>query len=295
LTEVRQGFETKLVRKESDGHPIPEPPANLFRRVDFKSAIGDLGAYITVDPQDGKKHPAIVWISGGDCSTINEGAWRKSPKSNDQTACQFREAGIVTMFPSLRGGNNNPGFHEGFYGEVDDVISAARFLAAQPYVDPHRIYLGGHSSGGTMVLLAAESSAIFRAVFAIGPIHDLRAFPPQQMNQFLQFNTSNQREYELRAPILWLNSIEVPTFAFAGTERDGALYAVQAMTRESKNPKIHLFTVSAANHFDILAPTNELIAKKILNDKGDDCNIDFTVEEVNKNFAESKRQTSYGR
>ena len=40
------------------------------------------------------------------------------------------------MFPSLRGGNDNPGAKEGFLGEVDDVIAAADFLAKQPYVDP---------------------------------------------------------------------------------------------------------------------------------------------------------------
>jgi hypothetical protein len=39
------------------------------------------------------------------------------------------------MFPSLRGGNDNPGAREGFYGEVDDVVAASEFLARQPYVD----------------------------------------------------------------------------------------------------------------------------------------------------------------
>ena len=38
-----------------------------------------------------------------------------------------------------------------------------RFLAAQPYVDPARIYLGGHSTGGTLALLVAECSETFRA------------------------------------------------------------------------------------------------------------------------------------
>ena len=34
------------------------------------------------------------------------------------------------MFPSLRGGNNNPGSKEGFFGEVDDVLAAADLLQA---------------------------------------------------------------------------------------------------------------------------------------------------------------------
>ena len=65
------------------------------------------------------------------------------------------------MFPSLRGGNDNPGNKEGFLGEVDDVLAAADFLSKQEFVDPNRIYLGGHSTGGTLVLLVAACSNKF--------------------------------------------------------------------------------------------------------------------------------------
>ena len=42
------------------------------------------------------------------------------------------------LFPSLRGGNQNPGVKEGFFGEVDDLLAAANFLAKQGFVDPNR-------------------------------------------------------------------------------------------------------------------------------------------------------------
>ena len=73
----------------------------------------------------------------------------------------FRQAGIMMMFPSLRGGNENSGPKEGFLGEVDDILAAADFLAKQEYVDPQRIYLGGHSTGGTLVLLTADCTDRF--------------------------------------------------------------------------------------------------------------------------------------
>ena len=46
------------------------------------------------------------------------------PRSNDQNATAYPKAGVVTYFPSLRGGNLNPGRGEGFLGEVDDIIAA---------------------------------------------------------------------------------------------------------------------------------------------------------------------------
>jgi len=131
LTEARRGFKSRLTPRESARQPVPEPPPNVFRLVRYESAPGKLAAYLTPDPADGKKHPAIVWITGGDCKTIDEGVWRDADRSNDQTAAAFRKAGIVMMFPSLRGGNDDPGVNEGFLGEVDDVLAATDYLAGQ--------------------------------------------------------------------------------------------------------------------------------------------------------------------
>ena len=44
-------------------------------------------------------------------------------------------------------------------------------------------------------------------------------------------------------------------------------------------------TVKGANHFDVLATTNRLIAEKILRDTGPTCNLSFTEAELNKPFA----------
>jgi dipeptidyl aminopeptidase/acylaminoacyl peptidase len=190
------------VRQKKAGQPLPQPPANLFSIVHYDSPAGKLAAYLTPDPGDGARHPAIVWITGGDCNTIDDAIWQEQPPENEQSASAFRKAGIVQMFPSLRGGNSNPGSKEGFFGEVDDVLGAAQFLTRQEYVDPQRIYLGGHSSGGTLVLLvAAAASDRFRAVFSFGPADDLHKYG----TEYQPFDTSNAREFELRAPARWLH------------------------------------------------------------------------------------------
>jgi dienelactone hydrolase len=280
LVEARRGFQTTLIRRESVGEPVAEPPAELFRVVRYDAPGGKLAAYLTPDPMDGGKHPAIVWIAGGDCNTIGEGNWIEGPPDNDQSASVFRKAGMVMMFPSLRGGNDNPGVKEGFLGEVDDVLAAADYLAKQEYVDPDRIYLGGHSTGGTLVLLAAEcSSDRFRAVFSFGPAAVVSGYGAE----FLPFDASNEREIKLRSPGYWLHAIQVPTFVFEG-DQWGNMAALKAMTVASTNPQVHFLPVRGADHFSVLAPTTRLIAEKITRDDGPACNLAFTAQEVEKPF-----------
>lgn len=280
LGEARNGFQTKLTRRESAGEPVREPPARLFRTVHYESPAGKLAAYLSVIPEDGKKRPAIVWIHGGDCNTIGGTPWKEARPDNDQTAGAFRKAGIVMLFPSLRGGNDNPGVKEGFFGEVDDVLAAADFLAKQPGVDPDRVYLGGHSTGGTVVLLAAEYPGKFRAVFPFGPVDDVRGYGPE----FCPFDLADRRELEVRAPGRWLHAVTSPTFVFEGTEQPGNAPVLQTLARASTNPKVHVHPVRGANHFSILAPVTELIAQKILRDEGPETNIAFTEEELNSLF-----------
>lgn len=277
LAEARRGFKTQLVAQPADKQAVPEPPARIFQKVRYDTAVGQLAAYLTPDPKDNKKHPAIIWITGGDCNSIDEGCWKEGPPDNDQSASAFRKAGIVMMFPSLRGGNDNPGTKEGFLGEVDDVLSAADFLAKQPFVDSKRIYLGGHSTGGTLVLLVSEYSDRFRAVFSFGPADEVAGYGPE----FLPFNRSNPREIELRSPGRWLASIKSPTFVFEGMV-EGNVQALQNMARFSTNPNAHFLLVRGGNHFSILAPTTKLIAEKIQRDNGPTCNLAFTEDEVSR-------------
>lgn len=275
LAEARKGHTTKLAKQHRSGEAVPEPPANTFRKTTYESPAGKLAAYVTPDPKDGKKRPAIVWITGGDCNTIGD-VWSRSPASNDQSARQYRDAGLVMMFPSLRGGNQNPGSQEGFYGEVDDVLAAAEHLAKLDYVDSSRIYLGGHSTGGTLVMLVAAVPNTFRAVFSFGPAEDILGYG----GQFTEaVNTSDRREVELRNPGRWLHSIQCPTFVFEG-DRQGNIDSLQAMAKANSNPKARFFVVKGATHFSLLAPVNGLIAKKIGADTGAETNLSFTEAEL---------------
>jgi alpha/beta superfamily hydrolase len=283
LAEARRGFKTKLIRRESANVPVPQPPLNLFRIVRYDSSVGQLAALLSPDPNDGKKHPAIIWITSGDCNTIDDGIWKTLPADFDQTsraAKAFRKGGLVLMFPTLRGGNDNPGFKEGLFGEVDDVLAAAEFLAKQPFVDPQRIYLGGLSTGGTLVLLTAASSDRFRAVFAFGPADVVTDHSPE----YLPFDRTDSREVALRSPIKWLQSIRPPAFVFEGVT-NGNVKALLAMKRASTIAKLHFYLVQRAGHVTILGPVAEIIAGKIAREDGPATNLAFTEDELNRAFA----------
>lgn len=268
LAEAKKSFTTVIVQEEPQAG-APETPATAsLKVVEYPSPVGNLPAYLTPDPGDGGKHPAIVWITGGDTNSIGD-VWTRQPRENDQTARAFRDAGIITMYPSQRGGNNNPGKREGFYGEVDDILAATDYLVKLPYVDPDRVYLGGHSTGGTLAMLVGESTNRYKAVFAFGPVAGIQ----QYGGLFLYCDPSNKTELKLRSPIYWLADVERPMYVFEGAI-DGNWPAIRGMAAINKNPNIHFHKVPDHDHFSLLAPLTERLAKHIV---ADNLSIDETI------------------
>ncbi len=269
LVQARQSFSTKLVKSGDAEGPPDVPDGKVFRLIRYDSQVGPLAAYVTSDPGDGKKHPAIVWITGGDTNSIGD-VWSPKDRSNDQSASAFRKAGMVMMFPSQRGGNDNPGQREGFYGEADDILAATNHLAALPYVDANQIYLGGHSSGGTMAMIVGEYSDRYRAVFALGPAGHISLYG----GDLVYCDTENSQEMRLRSPIYWLKSVKTPMYVFEGAEEE-SVDSLGFMKLINSNDNIKFFKVPGHNHFSVIAPLTELLAAQIMSGE-----IDITSESL---------------
>lgn len=257
LSEARRGFTTTIVSQGDPAGPPDSPDSQDIELVSFDSPVGKLAAYLTPDPGDNKRRPAIVWITGGDNNSIGD-VWSSGDRSNDQSARAFRDAGIVMMFPSQRGGNNNPGRREGFFGEVDDVLAAADHLENLSYVDPERVYLGGHSTGATLAMLIGECSDRFRGVFALGPV----AAASQYGGDYIYCNPEDEREIELRSPMFWLHGVRSPMYVLEG-ERGNWDGAVAIMAQKNTNPRVQFFRIPGHDHFTVIAPLTELLATQI--------------------------------
>lgn len=257
LVQARSGFTTNIVSSGEAFGPPDDPTGSEFELIKYESPAGQLHAYVTRDPGDGRKRPAIVWITGGDCNSIGD-VWSPGDPSNDQTASPFRRAGVAMMFPSLRGGNDNPGRREGFLGEVDDVLAAADHLSKLPHIDPNQIYLGGHSTGGTLALLVAECSNRFKAVFSLGPV----SLTSHYGGEYVYCDPSNERENALRSPLAWLHCVTSPVYVFEGGT-DGNWDSIEMMENANTNPQIHFFKVNGHDHFSIIFPLTERLAAQM--------------------------------
>lgn len=272
LAAARKGFTTKLIKETGAKGAIDIPPSGMFSIVHYPSKIGTMAAYLSTIPDTTKLHPAVIWILGGFGNDIGD-VWSRQSADNDQSAAALRKAGLVMMYPSQRGAHDNPGADETCLGEIDDIIAAASFLASQKGIDPNRIYLGGHSTGGTKALLAAECSEQFRVIFALGPV----ASPKDYGEEYLNFDTTDPKELQLREPIRWLKSLRSPVFVFEG--EDGNAYSLRQLEESALSDgvrTIHFYEVRGKDHFSVIQPVCKAIAQEILkDDKGGELKMDF--------------------
>jgi dienelactone hydrolase len=204
---ARAGFRTRLLRfGPAPQHGERERPPPGVRVIAFQSGDLSLRAWLDADPA-GPRKPAVLYLHGGFAFGAED--W-------DQ-AKPFRDAGFVTMVPMLRGENGLPGAYSMFYDEVDDVLAAAAVLAAEPGVDPNRLYVAGHSVGGTLTLLAALTSNRFKAAASFAGSPDQVAWSRGQM-ELVPFNPTDQREYQMRSPLAYPRSFKCPVRIYYGGE-----------------------------------------------------------------------------
>ena len=131
-----------------------------------RSGRAYLGCTLTIPPGSGRR-PAVAFAHGGG----------EAPRRfNSILATYLNHLGLVTLSCDKRGVAQSGGVYPGGFPSVPvvdqyarDVEAQARFLAAQPEVDPARIGISGASQAGWIMPLAASRESAIRFMVGLVP------------------------------------------------------------------------------------------------------------------------------
>ncbi len=228
--KARQEYPTVLTRRE----PAPEqwsramadPPGT--DRFFYTSGDLRLRAWSGKPKLHEGKLPAIVFLHDGFVFLPDD--WK---------SCQiFLDAGFFVMCPTYRGENGNPGHFEMFWGEVDDIRAAVKYLAEkESRVDPERIYVFGHGTGGNLAaLVSMYDDQEIQLTASCGGLYPYTIF--SKWRQHLPFDGRNPRERQLRTLAGNTEWLKHPHFAYMGDQDEliESIPTFQAEVAETKAP-----------------------------------------------------------
>jgi dipeptidyl aminopeptidase/acylaminoacyl peptidase len=242
--KARSTFRTKLLRKgpaPQRWQPLRLPPG--VKEVEYRSGELRLKAWMS-PPQQGKS-PAVLYLHGGWAFDLDD--WEQTKP--------FRDAGFVVMTPILRGENGLPGHFTMFYDEVDDVLAAAEHLAKLPSVDAKRLYVAGHSAGGTLVMLAAMASDKFKAAASLDGSPDRIEFVRGGWAKATPFDQDDIREFRLRSPVAYATSFRCPARLYVSREDEDYHVTTRrtAMLAKAKGLDVEMVVVPG-DHMAMVLP-----------------------------------------
>jgi len=199
-----------------------------FQKVSYRSSVGDMDipAYLfqPLNKRGAKGHAAMVWVHGG-----VHGNWGINMFPFVREAV---ERGYVIICPEYRG---STGYGEAHYAaidyggyEIDDAMSAVRYLKTLPHVDQDRLGIMGWSHGGYITLFSVfRDEHPFKAAAAMVPVSNLvfrlsykgpgyqRSFATQPRIQGLPFEKRDL--YIERSPLYHVDKLRVPLLVHVAT------------------------------------------------------------------------------
>ena len=144
------------------GETPREQPGDIQVIYDTVSAReATLRSLITMPTGNTRKLPAILYVQGFDCSSIE---WPLAePNLNRELVYRLTRAGFVVMRSEKSGVGDSTGTpcrDVGFQDEVALFTSALRKLKSYDFVDSKNVFLFGHSAGGWVAPLVAAAEPV---------------------------------------------------------------------------------------------------------------------------------------
>jgi len=243
--DARKTHKTKL----TTNGPAPQPHAPEQLPADaseltYVSGKLQLKSWVNRPAPGGPPKPAVLFLHGG----FAFGA-------DDWDQCKpFRDAGFVTMTPWLRGENGQQGAYTMFYDEVDDVVAAAEALAGIPGVDPNRIFVAGHSAGGTLAMLSAMTSKRFKGCASFSGSPDQVKFV-QGQEELAPFDINDMNELTMRSPLAFPKSFKCPARLYWGKEELLFRYSTRELAKKATAAGLDVQAIEVpGDHFTSVDP-----------------------------------------
>ncbi len=221
--------ETTLVRRPSS-EALPKDQVSRASAVTFPGAGGRPVHALFYTPTNtgfvaptGEKPPLIVQVHGGPTG-------QASPAFS--LANQFWTSRGFAIVDVDYGGSSGYGraYRQRLNGrwgvvDVEDVVSAVRYLTGAGLVDPARVAIHGGSAGGFTVLAALAGSEVFKAGASFYGVADLGAlardthkFESRYLDNLVGPYPEARAVYDERSPLSQLDGFSAPLIIFQGAD-----------------------------------------------------------------------------
>jgi len=209
----------KLVRVLEDNHEFAERikgynlgEKKLMKISDPAFVLPD-GTQVDVDawqilPPDfdpAKKYPVLIYVYGGPGHQTVNNSWADSDYWWLQLLAQH---GIISVSINNRGsGAQGEVFKKMTYlqlgkYETEDMITLAKYMAKQPYVDGSRIGIYGWSYGGFMAANGITKGAdVISTAVSVAPVTNWRYYDNVYTERFMRTPQENPDGYDLNSPV----------------------------------------------------------------------------------------------
>jgi dipeptidyl-peptidase-4 len=173
-----------------------------------------------------KRYPAIVDVYGGPGVQRVLDTWTGSSFTQILTRAGF----VVFQLDNRGSASRGTAFQapiQGKLGEIEvaDQVQGARWLGAQPFVDPARIGVWGWSYGGYMTLmLLFKAPDVFRAGISGAPVTDWTLYDTHYTERYLGRPQDNAEGYEASGVLPYAKHLEGKLLVMHGMADDNVLF-----------------------------------------------------------------------
>ncbi len=218
LLDARTSYVTETLPPRFQRRLNRPPEGTPYERTKYLVGEEELDIYRSIHASSLAPGAAVIWVPEATTTDPGKEIWER-PEDSTASAEVFLDNGLRVFVPSFRGMADNPGEHEFFLGEVDDLLAAIDFVKSSDGVDPDRVYLAGFGHGGTLAMLAAVAGAEVRASFTYDGWASMREIMAGGGFAQQPFAVFDEQASYYRSPIHWADRLRAPLFYVADDSR----------------------------------------------------------------------------